>query len=134
MEPCKNRGKCIGPDICACLYGFSGNHCETGILYCKRFQNMMNHFINFLIDYRTGPCYTGHRGALCVNQLDGVVCTKTLCCATVGKAWGHPCEHCPSRLECDTGFLKNLKTGECVGKYLYLYKSKKYNICFKNYC
>ncbi|XP_050313522.1 fibrillin-2-like [Anthonomus grandis grandis] len=93
-EPCKNGGRCIGPDRCACLYGFAGNHCE--------------------VDYRTGPCYTGIRGPLCVNQLEGVVCTKTLCCATVGKAWGHPCEHCPSKLECDTGFLKNQKTGECV--------------------
>lgn len=55
---------------------------------------------------------------MCVNQLEGVVCTKTLCCATVGKAWGHPCEHCPSRLECETGFLKNQKTGECVGEIL----------------
>ncbi|XP_018574078.1 fibrillin-2-like [Anoplophora glabripennis] len=94
LDPCKNGGRCIGPDRCACVYGFSGNHCET--------------------DYRTGPCYTGYRSTLCVNQLEGVVCTKTLCCATVGKAWGHPCEHCPSRLECEIGFLKNLKTGECV--------------------
>ncbi|XP_072384771.1 fibrillin-1-like [Diabrotica undecimpunctata] len=93
-EQCKNGGRCIGPDRCACFYGFSGNHCE--------------------IDYRTGPCYTGYRGNLCVNQLEGVVCTKTLCCATVGKAWGHPCQHCPSRLDCETGYLKNLKTGECV--------------------
>lgn len=70
---------------------------------------------NFL-DYRTGPCYTGIRGSLCVNQLQGVVCTKKLCCQTVGKAWGHPCEHCPTRTECQRGFLKNYKTGECVGK------------------
>ncbi|CAH1374115.1 unnamed protein product [Tenebrio molitor] len=94
LDPCRNGGRCIGPDRCACIYGFTGNHCET--------------------DYRTGPCYTGARGALCVNQLEGVVCTKTLCCATVGKAWGHPCEHCPSRLDCEIGFLKNQKTGECV--------------------
>ncbi|KRT83823.1 EGF-like domain containing protein, partial [Oryctes borbonicus] len=94
VEPCKNGGRCIGPNRCACLYGFTGNHCE--------------------IDYRTGPCYSGSRGSLCINQLDSVVCTKTLCCATVGKAWGHPCEHCPSRLECEIGYLKNQKTGECV--------------------
>ncbi|GJQ88324.1 hypothetical protein Trydic_g3801 [Trypoxylus dichotomus] len=94
MEPCRNGGRCIGPNRCACLYGFTGNHCE--------------------IDYRTGPCYSGSRGSLCINQLDSVVCTKTLCCATVGKAWGHPCEHCPSRLECEIGYLKNQKTGECV--------------------
>lgn len=80
-----------------------------------------------ILDYRTGPCYTGARGALCVNQLEGVVCTKTLCCATVGKAWGHPCEHCSSRLECETGFLKNQKTGECVGKYSRKAKRRFYN-------
>ncbi|XP_065169457.1 fibrillin-2-like [Atheta coriaria] len=94
VESCKNGGRCIGPDRCACVYGFTGHHCEH--------------------DLRTGPCYTSIRGNLCVNQLQGVVCTKTLCCATVGKAWGHPCEHCPSRLECDTGFIKNKKTNECV--------------------
>ncbi|XP_022906889.2 fibrillin-2-like [Onthophagus taurus] len=93
VDGCKNGGKCIGPDRCACVYGFQGNFCE--------------------IDYRTGPCYTGYRGALCANQLEGVVCTKTMCCATVGKAWGHPCEHCPSRLECDIGFLKNTRSGRC---------------------
>lgn len=59
----------------------------------------------------------GIRGTLCVNQLEGVVCTKTLCCASIGKAWGHPCEHCPSHLDCDIGFLKNPKTGACVGKF-----------------
>ncbi|KAB0800679.1 hypothetical protein PPYR_06418 [Photinus pyralis] len=94
LEPCKNGGRCIGPDRCACVYGFTGNHCE--------------------IDYRTGPCYGGVRGSLCVNQLDGVVCTKTLCCASIGKAWGHPCEHCPSKLDCEVGFIKNQKSKECV--------------------
>ncbi|XP_017775669.1 PREDICTED: fibrillin-2-like [Nicrophorus vespilloides] len=91
---CENGGRCVGPNRCACIYGFTGNHCE--------------------IDFRTGPCYTGYRGNLCLNQLEGVVCTKTLCCATVGKAWGHPCQHCPSRLDCNTGFLKKQKTGECI--------------------
>ena len=32
---------------------------------------------------------------MCTGQLEGVVCTKQLCCATIGKAWGHPCESCP---------------------------------------
>ena len=31
-----------------------------------------------------------------------------------GKAWGHPCEKCPDRLECKTGFLKNVHTGKCM--------------------
>ena len=53
---------------------------------------------------------------LCQGQLQGVVCTKQLCCATVGKAWGHPCEQCPAKLDCDKGFLRNIHSGQCVGK------------------
>lgn len=30
LDPCKNGGRCIGPDRCACVYGFAGNHCEQG--------------------------------------------------------------------------------------------------------
>ena len=32
---------------------------------------------------------------MCHNQLQGVVCTRLTCCATIGKAWGNPCERCP---------------------------------------
>ena len=53
---------------------------------------------------------------MCQGQLQGVVCTKQLCCATVGKAWGHPCEQCPAKLDCDKGFLRNIHSGQCVGK------------------
>ena len=67
-------------------------------------------------DYRTGPCFTRIRNDMCQGQLQGVVCTKQLCCATVGKAWGHPCEQCPAKLDCDKGFLKNIHSGQCVGK------------------
>lgn len=95
-EPCLNGGRCTGPDRCACMYGFVGRRCES--------------------DFRTGPCYTKIKGSLCLNQLQGVVCTKVLCCATIGKAWGHPCEHCPMSLECDTGYMKNVQNGVCVGK------------------
>lgn len=59
-----------------------------------------------------GPCYTDTRGALCTGALEGVVCTKQLCCATVGAAWGHPCERCAD-LDCPQGHLRNLATKEC---------------------
>lgn len=68
-------------------------------------------------DYRTGPCFTKVQHDMCQGQLPGVVCTKQLCCATIGKAWGHPCEHCPSRLDCNKGFLKNIHSGDCVGEW-----------------
>ena len=52
---------------------------------------------------------------MCSSQLEGVVCTKQLCCATIGVAWGHPCEKCPDELVCDqSGFLKNVHTGKCM--------------------
>jgi hypothetical protein len=50
----------------------------------------------------------------CTGQLEGVVCTKQLCCATIGEAWGHPCEKCPGDLSCESGFLKNVHTGKCM--------------------
>jgi hypothetical protein len=37
MEECSNGGRCIGPNRCACVYGYTGRYCE--------------------IDYRVGPCY-----------------------------------------------------------------------------
>lgn len=30
-EPCLNGGRCIGPDRCACVYGFTGRRCEAGM-------------------------------------------------------------------------------------------------------
>jgi len=69
-----------------------------------------------LTDYRTGPCFTRVKNDMCQGQLEGVVCTKQLCCATVGRAWGHPCEHCPTHLDCEEGYLKNIHSGQCIGK------------------
>ncbi|XP_029674893.1 fibrillin-2-like isoform X2 [Formica exsecta] len=92
-EPCLNQGRCIGPDRCACIYGYTGRRCET--------------------DFRTGPCYTKVRNDQCLASLANVFCTRQLCCATVGKGWGHPCERCPARLDCEQGYLKT-KQGQCI--------------------
>ncbi|XP_035666438.1 fibrillin-2-like isoform X3 [Branchiostoma floridae] len=94
-EGCLNGGRCVGPNRCACVYGFSGPRCEK--------------------DYRTGPCFTKVENQMCQGQLSGVVCTKTLCCATIGRAWGHPCEQCPAQPQpCRRGFLMHQKSGDCV--------------------
>ncbi len=29
-DPCLNGGRCIGPDRCACVYGYTGRKCEAG--------------------------------------------------------------------------------------------------------
>ncbi|XP_039615423.1 fibrillin-2 isoform X1 [Polypterus senegalus] len=92
---CQNGGRCVGPNRCACIYGFTGPQCER--------------------DYRTGPCFTYiNNNEMCQGQLTAVICTKTLCCATVGRAWGHPCEICaPQPQPCRRGFLANIRTGAC---------------------
>ncbi|XP_035248375.1 fibrillin-2 isoform X1 [Anguilla anguilla] len=91
---CQNGGRCIGPNRCACVYGFTGPQCER--------------------DYRTGPCFTQVSNQMCQGQMSGIVCTKTLCCATVGRAWGHPCEMCPPQPQpCRRGFIPNIRTGAC---------------------
>ncbi|TSK53727.1 Fibrillin-2 [Bagarius yarrelli] len=51
---------------------------------------------------------------MCQGQLSGIVCTKTLCCATIGRAWGHPCEMCPAQPHpCRRGFIPNIRSGAC---------------------
>ncbi|XP_013923451.1 PREDICTED: fibrillin-1-like [Thamnophis sirtalis] len=91
---CLNGGRCVAPNRCACTYGFTGPQCER--------------------DYRTGPCFTLVTNQMCQGQLSGIVCTKTLCCATVGRAWGHPCEMCPAQPSpCRRGFIPNIRTGAC---------------------
>nr|XP_006626990.1 PREDICTED: fibrillin-2 [Lepisosteus oculatus] len=93
-DGCQNGGRCIGPNRCACVYGFTGPQCER--------------------DYRTGPCFMQVSNQMCQGQVSGIVCTKTLCCATIGRAWGHPCETCPAQPEpCRRGFIPNIRTGAC---------------------
>uniref|UniRef100_A0A3Q3JSI8 Fibrillin 1 n=1 Tax=Monopterus albus TaxID=43700 RepID=A0A3Q3JSI8_MONAL len=91
---CLNGGRCVAPNRCVCNYGFTGAQCER--------------------DYRTGPCFASVNNQMCQGQLTGIVCTKTLCCATVGRAWGHPCEMCPAQPHpCRRGFIPNHRTGAC---------------------
>uniref|UniRef100_A0A672M4G6 Uncharacterized protein n=1 Tax=Sinocyclocheilus grahami TaxID=75366 RepID=A0A672M4G6_SINGR len=75
-KTCYNSGRCIGPNHCACVYGFTGPQCER--------------------DYRTGPCFIRVHSRQCAAQSSGFVCSKALCCATVGQVWGHLCELCPT--------------------------------------
>ncbi|KAI8775017.1 fibrillin-1, partial [Biomphalaria glabrata] len=91
---CLNGGRCISKDKCACTYGFVGKNCE--------------------LDFRTGPCFTQISDQICRGQLTRVVCTKALCCSTIGVAWGKPCEQCPSISHpCRRGYVPNPETNTC---------------------
>ncbi|KAF3834796.1 hypothetical protein F7725_027354 [Dissostichus mawsoni] len=120
---CQNGGRCIGPNRCACVYGFTGPQCERGeksssfvlkqrfvIFHCLPLGSQQYR----PADYRTGPCFTQVNNQMCQGQLSGIVCTKTLCCATIGRAWGHPCEQCPAQPHpCRRGFIPNIRSGAC---------------------
>ncbi|XP_072046585.1 uncharacterized protein [Amphiura filiformis] len=94
-EPaCENAGQCGSGGRCVCPYGFLGRTCQT--------------------DYRTGPCYSSTYGGVCSDEVPGVYSTKTLCCATVGQAWGTTCEPC-NGMACPKGFVEHMRIpGECV--------------------
>jgi len=34
-KSCENGGRCIGPNRCACVYGYTGRHCEIDYRYVK---------------------------------------------------------------------------------------------------
>uniref|UniRef100_A0A3B3DIK3 Fibrillin 2b n=1 Tax=Oryzias melastigma TaxID=30732 RepID=A0A3B3DIK3_ORYME len=107
---CMNGGSCM-EDSCLCPKGYSGGHCGQ-----REFRSFrVGRPETFPIpDYRTGPCFTQVNNQMCQGQLSGIVCTKTLCCATIGRAWGHPCEQCPAQPHpCRRGFIPNIRTGAC---------------------
>jgi len=68
-------------------------------------------------DLRTGPCFSQVSDNMCRGQLTGVVCTKALCCATIGQAWGNPCEQCPVQPQpCRRGYMFSPRDNKCIGK------------------
>ncbi|XP_016392170.1 fibrillin-1, partial [Sinocyclocheilus rhinocerous] len=90
---CMNGGLCED-DHCQCPKGFTGSFCGQ--------------------HYRTGPCFIRVHSRQCAAQSSGFVCSKALCCATVGQAWGHLCELCaPLSSSCSRGFTPNSRTGAC---------------------
>lgn len=87
-------------------------------------------FFYYVPDYRTGPCFRRVKNQYCAGQLTGVVCTRQLCCATVGAAWGHPCEECPKKLPCDRGFITNIQSKTCQGRFSVSCSNETFDILF----
>ncbi|XP_030833292.1 fibrillin-2 isoform X4 [Strongylocentrotus purpuratus] len=94
--PCQNGGECSGGNRCSCPPGFGGSQCQT--------------------DYRTGVCYLqSTSNGYCSAGVEGLHCTKALCCATIGQGWGDPCENCDTfDNPCDRGYILNGRTGQCI--------------------
>ena len=41
-KSCANGGRCVAPNTCLCVYGFTGSYCERGTLYSLRLK-IYNH-------------------------------------------------------------------------------------------
>lgn len=48
-------------------------------------------------DRRVGNCWTQIVNNLCEESINGQV-TKEVCCQSLGKGWGSPCDKCPAEL------------------------------------
>lgn len=71
---------------------------------------------SLITEHRTGPCFTQVSDNLCRGQLTGVACTRVLCCATIGRAWGDPCVECaPEPHPCRRGYIPNRQDNTCQG-------------------
>ncbi|WAR00910.1 FBN1-like protein [Mya arenaria] len=95
---CGGAGNCMRPGLCLCFTGELASYCGS----------------SGGGDQRTGPCYTNLENNMCRGQIPNVVCTKHLCCATEGMAWGDPCEACPANPHpCRRGYVLNLAKNTC---------------------
>lgn len=105
------------PEIQFSIWSWARRGLNVPLYDCSCFSGLWWALSSLFSDYRTGPCFTVVSNQMCQGQLSGIVCTKTLCCATVGRAWGHPCEMCPAQPHpCRRGFIPNIRTGACQGK------------------
>ena len=65
-------------------------------------------------DRRRGVCWMTVRGDQCEDEVRSDV-TKADCCASIGKAWGSPCELCPVDDGAGPGSLVEPTPGVAVG-------------------
>ncbi|XP_067425353.1 fibrillin-2 isoform X2 [Emydura macquarii macquarii] len=117
---CQNGGRCIGPNRCACVYGFTGPQCERDIDECSiipgicesgECSNTVGSYFcicprgyvtstdgSRCIDQRAGTCFSTLVNGRCAQELPSRF-TKMQCCCESGRCWaiGSVPEMCPVR-------------------------------------
>lgn len=104
---CKGGGVCVnseGSFTCDCPPGLTLDATKTRC-----------------IDMREEPCFMDYHHGQCGHQLEGVF-HKSMCCCSMGKAWGSSCESCPktgseAHIELcpkGPGFIERKDINECT--------------------
>ena len=81
-----NPGICKGGGICVNTEGSFTCTCPPGLT--------LDETATRCIDQRQEPCYLDYRHGICTKELEGHY-LKSVCCCSIGKAWGHACDSCP---------------------------------------
>lgn len=107
---CKNRGRCVAPNVCECRYGYSGKYCQTdidecalGIDACKGQSECVNlpgwyycrckpGFESF---WHEQPLYGLQCGDLneCLGEGDGHTCHPTTTCFNTEGSYECKCNY-----------------------------------------
>ncbi|GIY47215.1 fibrillin-1, partial [Caerostris extrusa] len=109
QEPCLNGGRCIGPDRCACVYGFTGRRCERDnsavlLLVLLGVILVNSVLLNFPVKEDSSQTYSLEVAKMLMNAklFQGYVKM-----ANVLIQWDH------FVCDCDSGYLYNEDSGAC---------------------
>lgn len=107
IDECAEDPERCGPGVCRNLPGSHVCLCPEG------YEPMPNG--KECVDVRQRQCYLkwDERTGRCENAV-GVPQTRYLCCCSVGRAWGSPCEPCPMRGSQAHAALCGEKPGEYI--------------------
>ncbi|CAG9856045.1 unnamed protein product [Phyllotreta striolata] len=94
-KPCLNGGKCIKPEMCACLKGFAGQQCELTIPTPVCHKPCLNN--GKCIKKDTCSCPKDFDGPQCENDLKIPRCSRA--CENGGECVQHETCRCPAGFE-----------------------------------
>ncbi|KAG5880448.1 hypothetical protein JTB14_028782 [Gonioctena quinquepunctata] len=94
-KPCLNGGKCIKPEMCACLKGYSGQQCENPVIIPECQEPCLNG--GKCVKENVCSCPKGFGGSQCEMDLNKPQCSKG--CQNGGTCSRHEVCKCPKGFE-----------------------------------